>query len=69
MSQAPTERTETDFADFAEFPSPYFRAMLMRFRIELRSAAKALRGNLLDEFWKVIDDVNTLRPKKIEKDD
>lgn len=41
----------------------YLKVMLMRLRIELLSAAKALRGDLLDEFWKIIDDVNALRGK------
>lgn len=41
----------------------YLKVMLMRLRIELLSAAKALRGDLLDELWKIIDDVNALRGK------
>jgi hypothetical protein len=41
----------------------YLKIMLMRLRIELLSAAKALRGDLLDDFWKIIDDVNELRGK------
>lgn len=45
-----------------ESPSPYLRAMLMRLRIEMLSAAKALHaGALRTEFWKIVDDLIELR--------
>lgn len=50
--------------DFLTFPSPYLKAMLMRLRIEMFSVAKALQGELLDEFWRSIDELNRLRPAK-----
>lgn len=60
MSQGhdPAE-TLDDF--IAEFPSAHLRALVIRLRIEMLSAAKALQGELLAEFWKLVDDLNALR--------
>lgn len=36
---------------------------LMILRMELFTAAQILRGEPLQEFWKLIDDINAIRPK------
>lgn len=49
------------YTDFVAFPSPYLKAMLVRLRTEMFSAACALQGELLDAFWASIDELNGLR--------
>ena len=36
---------------------------LMTLRVELFTAAQVLRGEPLKEFWKLIDDIQAIRPK------
>jgi hypothetical protein len=61
----PGSAMTTAAEDFeSEFPSPYLKAMVMRLRIEMFSAASALQGDLADEFWKLVDDLNTMRSKR-----
>lgn len=43
---------------------PHLRAMLARLRIEMTSAAQALQGDLLVEFWTIVDDLNVIRTAK-----
>ncbi len=57
----PTAAQTTDYEDFAAFPNPYLKATLDRLYSELFSAAKALRGELLDAFWQSIDELNIFR--------
>lgn len=40
---------------------------LMTLRVELFTAAQVLRGEPLKEFWKLIDDINAIRPPEDEK--
>lgn len=43
---------------------------LMILRVELFAAAQVLKGEPLKEFWKLIDDINSIRPKEeIKKKD
>ncbi len=51
----------SSYTDFVAFPSPYLKAMLVRLRTEMFSAACALQGELLDAFWASIDELNDLR--------
>lgn len=60
MNQA-TVTVTTGYSDFASFPHPYLKALIDRLRSELFSAARALRGDLLDAFWQSIDEFNALR--------
>lgn len=60
MNQATAVET-TDYKDFATSPHPYLKAIVDRLRCELFSAARALRGDLLDAFWQSIDEINALR--------
>jgi hypothetical protein len=36
--------------------------MVIRLRIEMKTCAKALDGELLDEFWRLVDELNAMRP-------
>jgi hypothetical protein len=36
----------------------------MRLRIDMFSVAQSMYGELLDEFWRSIDELNKLRPMK-----
>lgn len=51
-----------------EFPSPYLRALLMRLRIEMLSAARAFQGSLRDDFWKLVDELNEIRAEQRRED-
>jgi hypothetical protein len=53
---------EEDLAE--ESPHAYLKAMLVRLRIEMLSSARALQGDLLVEFWEIVDDLNAIRPKR-----
>ena len=63
----PSAEQLPSFDDFAACPSPYLKAMLLRLRIEMFSFAKAMQGELLDEFWRAIDELQALRPKSSGK--
>lgn len=56
---------EEDLAD--ESPRAYLKAMLVRLRIEMLSSASALQGDLLDEFWEIVDDLNALRAMRSKR--
>lgn len=55
--------TKTSFEDFAEFPSPYLKAMIIRLRIEMFSVAASMQGELAREFWQIVDDLNAHRAR------
>jgi hypothetical protein len=59
-----TAASTPSFEDFTAFPHPYLKASVGRLRSELFSAARALRGELLDAFWESIDELNDLRHAK-----
>ena len=40
---------------------------LMTLRVELFTAAQVLKGEPLKEFWKLIDDINAIRPPEDKK--
>jgi hypothetical protein len=53
-----------DLDDFYAFPNPHLKAMVMRLRIEMKSCAAALQGELADEFWRLVDELNAMRSAK-----
>lgn len=44
-------------------PGLALKVMLIRLRMEMSAAARALQGELRDEFWQLVDDLQAMRPK------
>lgn len=63
MNPTPTAQIAAQLTidDIPPFAHPYLKTILCRLHSELFSAAKALRGELSDAFWKSIDELHTFR--------
>lgn len=62
MGQPSASCEVVNLDDFVH-PNPHLRAMVMRLRIEMKSCAVALQGELADDFWRLVDELNAMRPK------
>jgi len=67
MSEETNRRTveqATSSEDVEAPPGLHLKVMLIRLRIEMSAAARALQGELRDEFWQLVDDLQAMRPKR-----